>query len=81
MSQHRKDEEITELKTYFTTVIDRISSVFQDVESEMKGLEWGRFYKTYHNQSYDPNEISKKTRELYADPYIKTRKGIFEYIL
>jgi hypothetical protein len=36
MSKHRYDDNITELKTYFTTVIDRISGVFSDVESEMK---------------------------------------------
>jgi hypothetical protein len=35
MSKHRYDDNITELKTYFTTVIDRISSVFSDVEKEM----------------------------------------------
>jgi 5-methylcytosine-specific restriction endonuclease McrA len=47
----------------------------------MKGIEWGRLYEDYHNNSYDPNEISKKLRELYADPYVKSRKGIFEYLL
>jgi hypothetical protein len=36
MSSHRLDENITELKNYFTSVIDRVSSVFTDVESEMK---------------------------------------------
>ncbi|MGB0932582.1 MAG: hypothetical protein ACPGVB_17490, partial [Chitinophagales bacterium] len=31
-------------KTYFTSVIDWVSGVFKDVESEMKGLKWGEFY-------------------------------------
>ena len=39
MSKHRYDESISELKNYFTSVIDRISSVFSDVEKEMCGLE------------------------------------------
>ena len=39
MSKHRYDENISELKSYFTSVIDRISSVFSDVEKEMCGLE------------------------------------------
>ena len=44
MSKHRKDKNIDELKKYFNTVIDWVSSVFTDVESEMRGLEWGRLY-------------------------------------
>ena len=81
MSQHRKDEEISELKTYFTTVIDWISSVFQDVESEMRGLERGRLYESYHSKAYNANELSEQLHKLYADPYVKNRKGIFEYLL
>jgi len=36
MSKHRKDTNIDELKRYFDTVIDWVSSIFVDVESEMK---------------------------------------------
>lgn len=81
MSQHRYDENINELKTYFTSVIDWISSVFTDVENEMRGLEWGRLYEEYHSKSYNPQEVSAKVQELYGDPYVKNRKGIFEYVL
>ncbi|WP_373228840.1 HNH endonuclease family protein [Cohnella sp.] len=81
MSRHRTDENINELKQYFNSVIDWVSSVFTDVESEMRGLEWGRLYEKYHNQAYSPKKISDQLKELYGDPYIKNRKGIFEYIL
>ena len=81
MSRHRYYTNITELKTYFTSVIDWISSVFVDVESEMRGLEWGRLYETYHHKAYDPAKVSNQVHDLYADPYVKNRKGIFEYIL
>jgi len=81
MSQHRFDTNITELKNYFTSVIDWISSVFSDVETEMKGLEWGRLYETYHKKPYNLKNVSAEVKKLYADPYIKTRKGVFEYIL
>lgn len=81
MSKHRYDDNITELKTYFSTVIDRISGVFSDVESEMKWLERWRLYETYHKKSYDPKKVSEKVHELYADPYVKSRKWVFEYIL
>lgn len=81
MSKHRHDTEITELETYFNSVIDWISSVFMDVESEMKGLEWGKFYELYHKNSYNPTEVSKKLKELYSDFFVKNKKGIYEYIL
>lgn len=81
MSMHRNDDSIQELETYFTTVIEWISGVFLDVESEMRGLEWGRLYEIYHKHSYNPQEVSSLVHELYADPYVKSRKGIFEYIL
>lgn len=81
MSRHRKDNNINELKTYFNTVIDWVSSNFVDVEKEMCGLEWGRLYETYKKDPYDPKKISEKVKELYADSYVKNRRGIFEYIL
>lgn len=81
MAFHRKDDNINELKAYFTSVIDWVSSYFKDVESEMRGLEWGRLYETYKNQPYSPQIVSDQVKELYSDSYVKNRKGIFEYIL
>ncbi len=81
MSKHRFDNNITELKTYFNSVIDWCSSVFIDVESEMKGLEWGQLYEKYHNESYNPNEIHALVQKLLCDVFVYNRKGIFEYIL
>jgi len=81
MSSHRNDKNINELKKYFNSVIDWISTVFTDVESEMCGLEWGRFYEEYHKKSYNPAKVSAEVRKLYSDSYIKNRKGIFEYVL
>jgi len=81
MSLHRYDNNIAELKTYFNCVIDWVSSVFEDVESEMRGLEWGRLYEEHHHKPYDPKNVSAQVRAFYADPYVKSRKGIFEFIL
>ncbi|MCB4234684.1 hypothetical protein LDL59_05045 [Kaistella anthropi] len=41
----------------------------------------GQIIRNLPQKPYDPKVISAQVRELYADPYIKTRKGIFEYIL
>lgn len=81
MSKHRNDTNINEVKTYFNTVIDWVSSVFKDVESEMRGLEWGRLYEKYHSKPYSPDELSKQVQALYGDGYVKNRKGIWEYVL
>jgi 5-methylcytosine-specific restriction endonuclease McrA len=81
MSEHRQDTNINELKNYFNSVIDWVSGVFMDVEKEMCGLEWGRLFETYRNQPYNPQKVSEQVHQLYADPYVKSRKGVFEYIL
>jgi hypothetical protein len=81
MSQHRNDSDISGVKTYFDTVIAWISSVFKNVESEMRGLEWGRLYREYHSNGYNAENIANSVRALYGDPFVKSRKGIFEYLL
>jgi len=81
MSGHRNQGDITELKNYFNAVIDWASSVFTDVEKEMQGQKWGELYERYHAKSYDPAKVSAEVRRLYADPYVKNRRGVFEYIL
>ncbi|BDX42375.1 MULTISPECIES: GmrSD restriction endonuclease domain-containing protein [Lactobacillales] len=81
MSKHRFENSIEELKTYFYSVIDWISTVFLDVDTSMRGLEWGRLYDTYYATSYSPKEISKQVNELLSDPYVQNKRGIYEYIL
>ena len=81
MSKHRFDKDIKEVKTYFNTVIDWVSTVFMDVESEMRGLEWGRLYETYGKKPYDPAKLSAQVQDLYGDAYVKNRKGIWEFVL
>lgn len=81
MSAHRNNKNIVELKSYFNSVIDWVSSVFIDIEKEMQGLEWGRLYEKYHSKPHDPAEVSVDVKRLYGDPYVTNRRGVFEYIL
>ena len=82
MSAHRYDNDITELKAYFISVIDWITSVFDfNPEKEMCGLKWGELYERFHNTPYNPVEVAQKVRELYESFYVKEKKGIYEYIL
>ena len=81
MSSHRNDNSITELKTYFKSIIDWVSGTFIDVEKEMCGLEWGKLYEDHHKKPYDAKKVSEDVKKLYGDPFLKNRKGVFEYIL
>lgn len=81
MSAHRNDNNISELKNYFNSVIDWVSTVFTDVEKEMRNAKWGELYEKYHTKAYDPAEVSAELRNLYADPYVTKSRNLFEYIL
>jgi hypothetical protein len=81
MSAHRNDKNTKELKTYFNSVIDWVSTVFIDVLKEMQGLEWGRLYEEHHGKAYDPKKMADEVKKLAADGYVNSRKGIFEFLL
>lgn len=80
MSRHRRDDNITELKTYFDSVIEWIENVFTETYDEMCGLDWGALYEKYHGAPY-PLSINNRVRELFADECVRNKKGIFEYVL
>lgn len=81
MRDHRFNSDITETVNYFNSVIDWARSVFPLIENEMRGLPWGEYYEKYHNRPYNPTEMVQRVRELYADPYVKNRRGIYEFLL
>lgn len=81
MAQHRNDEDITELRNHFDSVMSWISSVFAYTGKEMRGLPWGEYYERYHRWSYNRKDIAEKVEKLMADPFVKNKKGIFEYLL
>lgn len=82
LAQHRNDDNINELKTYFTTVIDWVGSVFtRSPDKWMKGLEWDRLYETYHSKSYNPAKVDAQVSTLLSDPFVDSRKGVYEYVL
>lgn len=82
MSQHRQNDYIDDLKTYFTTVIDWVSSRFPGApRGEMRGLPWGAFYKKWGHDSYDGKKTEKRVEELFNDPAIHTKKNIYMFIL
>ena len=82
LAQHRGDAGIDALKTYFTSVVDWIGSVFtRPPDKEMKGLEWGRLYELYHSKAYNAAQVDDDVTSLLGDAAVATRKGVYEYVL
>jgi hypothetical protein len=82
MAFHRQDPDIDGLKRYFTTVIDWIDSVFiASPDKAMQGLDWGDLYERFHGESYKTSEVDEDVQTLLADPAVKNKKGIYEYVL
>jgi len=81
MSKHRNEKDVAGVETYFNSVIDWVAGLFPTVENEMCGLEWGRLYELYHSKPYNPTTLDAEVKRLYGNPFVKSRKGIFEYLL
>jgi 5-methylcytosine-specific restriction endonuclease McrA len=82
LAKHRYDDGITGLKSYFDSVIDWVGGVFtRPPDKEMRGLEWGRLYESYHSKSYSASKIDARVEELRADPAVRAAKGIYEFLL
>lgn len=82
MAAHRHDAGISELKTYFNTIIDWVVCVFTaSPDKSMRGLEWGRLYEAYHHNSYNAAKLDARVQSLLADDSVTDKKGIYEYLL
>lgn len=81
MSLHRRDTDIDELRLYFLSVIDWVSTTFTMVEPDMRGVEWGRLYETYHSTPYSIEHVTQRVAALRADESIRQPRNIYEYVL
>lgn len=81
MAQHRHDDNITELKNHFETVMDWIDKTFKYTGKEMCGQPWGKLYKNYHGTAYDTDLLADRIDALLGDPQVGNKRGIIEYVL
>ncbi len=86
MATHYKDKNADELFQYFCEVIYWINSTFGlevggHYRKEMKGLDWGKLYRTYKDISYNWASLEQKISELMADDEVTCKKGVYEYVL
>lgn len=82
MSEHRQDENIDELKTYFNTVIDWVSARFPGIpRAQMDSLPWNEYYEKWGQEPYDGEKTQQRVDELWADPAVRVKKNIYRYVL
>jgi hypothetical protein len=81
MGEHQQDKDANELWQYFQDVINWVKKLFPKYRNEMKGLEWGFFYNSYKNTSYNSNDLEQKIEKLMQDDEVENKKGIYEYLL
>lgn len=81
MAMHQHDSSASELWLYFKSVINWVETYFPYKRKEMKGLPWGEFYNTYHNNHYNPAELEEQVKKLMADSDVTKKSGVYEFLL
>ena len=80
MGKHQQDTNANELWLYFQSVINWVNVLFPHYRKEMKGIEWGKYYNRYHNNTYDSKELEQRILALIDDDDVGSTKGIYEYL-
>lgn len=81
MANHQNDENADGLWQYFRNVIEWVQSLFTEYYREMKGVNWGKLYNEYHKKDYDFEKVRREVKTLHDDPFVDSKKGIFEYVI
>ena len=81
MSKHKDDANANQLWAYFSAIITWVRTTFTTYRKEMKGLDWGLLYDTYHHTIYDTIELEHRIHDLMEDDEIMKKSGIYSYVL
>ena len=84
MAEHQHDENANALWLYFNNVIEWVKTTFNTdkyYRKEMLGLEWGRLYNTYKDNSYNSETLESKIHSLMENDEVTEHKGVYEYVL
>lgn len=81
MAQHMNDLEANELWEYYRNVIDWVNLTFTKYRKEMKGIDWGTLYHTFHNEHYDTVKLEEEVNSLMQDEDVTNKKGVYFYVL
>lgn len=80
MNKHKLDNNCEELIKHTDSVINWWERTFVNYFEEIKSINIGDLYNKYHNYPYS-SIINKEVEILYNDPYVKNKRGIWEYLL
>lgn len=81
MSMHRHDTDIKEISYYFESVINWVSTCFKNNYDCMKGLNWGKLYREYHDKQISIDKLNARIDALMEDPSVSDKKGVYEFSL
>lgn len=81
MGGHQHDTNANELWLYFKGVIDWVETTFPKKRSQMKSVKWGPLHGKYKNTNFDPDKLETRVAALMGDPDVKSKRGIYEYVL
>ena len=81
MAVHQHDADAQELWQYYQEVIAWIERVFPTYRKDMKGLDWGKFYREHKDDSLNAAKLEARIKELIDDEEVQSLKGIYEYLL
>lgn len=81
MSAHQHDANSDEVWLYFQNVIAWVEKTFINYRKEMLGLDWGKLYRKYGNNSYEDITLEAQIHSLMENEEVTDKKGIYEYVL
>lgn len=81
MGKHQHDLDATDLKVYFETVMNWVTTLFPHYRKEMKSPQWGRLYNLYQGNKYSATALEKRVVELMADDEVQKKSAVYEYLL
>jgi hypothetical protein len=82
MAARQNRPAATDLWNYFRSVIDWVKATFPKYRKEMKGIDWGALYDTFHaDTSLDPVALEVEISRLMSDDEVGKKSGVYAYLL
>lgn len=81
MALHQKDKSAEDLYAEFEKIIKWVKLIFPVYRKELKGLDFGRLYREYHDNTYSTEDLEKEIQILMSDDDVTKKSGVFEYLL
>jgi len=83
MSAHQHDEDCSELWQYFQDIINWAKKLFPTVRKDLKGINWGKMYAEYKDNTYNHNKLEKHYKEIINNPDFegKNMRGVYMFLI